>query len=177
MKRPLPPNEYLLNAIAFRLPLVAPRMRLYDRLGVQFEDHRRCMVMLRCTFRAPWGVRIGRGSIIGRECFLDGRGGLEIGRNVNISSYTLMITGSHELNSPDFSSSFKPIVIEDHVWIGSRATILQGVTIGRGAVVAAGAVVTKDVPPMTVVGGVPAKPIRKREVEPEYELSYRVNWF
>ena len=133
--------------------------------------------MLRTTIRAPAGIRVAAGAIVGRDCFLDGRGELTIGRNVNISSYTLLITGSHELNSPDFSSYFRPIVIEDHVWIGSRATVLPGVTIGRGAVVAAGSVVTKDVPPMTVVGGVPAKMIRRREVEPEYELSYRVDWF
>ena len=55
----------------------------------------------------------------------------------------------------------KPIVVGDHVWIGMNAIILPGVTIGRGAVIAAGAVVSKDVPPMTVVGGVPAKPLRQ----------------
>ena len=76
-----------------------------------------------------------------------------------------------------FSWKFaEPIVIGDRVWIGMNATVLGGVTIGEGAVVAAGSVVTKDVPPFTVVGGVPARPIKDRERELTYRLAYRPNW-
>jgi acetyltransferase-like isoleucine patch superfamily enzyme len=66
--------------------------------------------------------------------------------------------------------------VEDHVWIAEGARILQGVTLGEGAVVAAGAVVTRDVPPHTVVAGVPAQPIGTRPAELEYRCDYRASW-
>lgn len=66
-------------------------------------------------------------------------------------------TEQHDYNSPTYASVEKPVIIEDYVWIASRATILPGVTIGKESVVASGAVVTKDVPPLSIVGGVPAR--------------------
>ena len=79
-----------------------------------------------------------------------------------------MITGSHDIDDPQFTADFKPIKVGHHCWLGTGAIILQGVSIGDGAVVADGAVVTKDVPPYEVWGGVPARFIRKRS----HELSY-----
>jgi acetyltransferase-like isoleucine patch superfamily enzyme len=114
-------------------------------------------------------ISIGDNCIIGFFCRLDGRGGLSIGNNVNISSYTILETGSHDLST--FEARFKPIVICDHVWIGTRSTVLQGVEIGEGAVVAAGSVVTRNVAPYTVVAGVPAKKISDRPREIKYRLS------
>ena len=73
-----------------------------------------------------------------------------------------MLTGSHSLTSPTFDLITKPITIKDNVWVATGAIVLPGVTIGEGAVVAAGSVVTKDVEPWTVVGGNPAKFIKKR---------------
>ncbi|HPU00025.1 MAG TPA: DapH/DapD/GlmU-related protein, partial [Armatimonadota bacterium] len=84
-----------------------------------------------------------------------------------------LITAQHDMNDPDFANVLAPIVIEDYVWIGSRATVLPGVRIGRGAVVAAGAVVTRDVAPLTVVGGVPARPIGERKPG----MRYVCDWF
>jgi galactoside O-acetyltransferase len=72
----------------------------------------------------------------------------------------------------DLKPSAQPVIIEDDVWIGTRAVILPGVRIGYGSVIAAGSVVTKDVPPMTVVAGIPAKPIKKIEVESLLESSH-----
>ncbi len=66
--------------------------------------------------------------------------------------------------------TYKSIIIEDDVWIGTRVTVLPGVTIGRGAIVGAGAVVTKDVPPYTIVGGVPARIIKNRKEQPKTEI-------
>ena len=78
------------------------------------------------------------------------------------------------MNNPNFVDYYRPIIIDDHVWIGSRATILPGVTIGRGAVVMAGAVVTHNVEPFAVVGGVPARKVRERELtDPQYSLNFR----
>jgi maltose O-acetyltransferase len=112
------------------------------------------------------GVRIGRNSRIGRNCSLDARSPLSIGDNVSVSPEVIILAGTHDVNDPRFAASpVGPwaVSIEDYVWIGTRAMILPGVTVGRGAVVAAGSVVTKDVPPLTIVAGVPAKPIGSRD--------------
>jgi acetyltransferase-like isoleucine patch superfamily enzyme len=119
-------------------------------------------------------VRVGRGTVINRGCFLYTTGGLVIGEHVSISAGTWLITGSHDIGAHDFATVFRPIVIEDHVWIGVRATILPGVTIGKGAVVTAGAVVTRDVDAYGIAAGVPASIIGTRGLrDPIYALDYR----
>jgi len=114
-------------------------------------------------------LKIGDYTYVNRDCILDAAGGLTIGNSVSISYRCNIMNGGHDMNSPSFEGRHRPIVICDYVWIGVGATILQGVRIGEGAVVAAGAVVTKDVDPYTVVGGCPAKVIGKRNEH----LSYK----
>lgn len=116
-------------------------------------------------------ITIGDGSIIGMWATLDGRNGITIGKNVNFSSEVALWTLQHDYNSPTFATSGGPIVIGDRAWISFRATILPGVTIGEGAVVAANSVVTKDVPPFTVVGGIPAKKIGERTTDLSYDWT------
>ena len=119
-------------------------------------------------------VSIGSGTVINHKCLIYTPSGLIIGNNVSISSEVALVTGSHDINHPGFPAQYQPIVIDDYASIGIRATILQGVTIGRGAVVMAGAVVTRDVEPFTVVGGVPAKPISERTLhDPSYQFNIR----
>ena len=119
-------------------------------------------------------VSIGSGTVINQKCLIYTSGGLVIGSNVSISAEVALITGTHDINDPEFPSDYRPIVIDDYAWIGTRAMILQGVTIGQGAVVMAGAVVTKDVEPFAVVGGIPAKPITERTLRnPSYRLIER----
>jgi len=119
-------------------------------------------------------VSIGKNTTINWGCMLYTTGGLVIGENVSIGAGVWLITGTHDMNHPQFIDTYKPIVIGDYAWIGMRATILGGITIGEGAVVMAGAVVTHDVPPFAVVGGVPARVIRQRELQqPVYSLNYR----
>ncbi|WP_395738640.1 acyltransferase [Prosthecobacter sp.] len=89
---------------------------------------------------------------------------IQIGDYVVINDGVRIITGSHDIHSPTYDHIFTPITIEDHAWIATDAMILKGVTIGRGAVVAAGAVVVKDVRPFAVVGGNPAKEIGTRNI-------------
>lgn len=117
-------------------------------------------------------IRIGKNSVINRRCYLDGRGGLTIGDNVSISPEVHLITASHDAQSTDFSYTVAPVFIEDFVWVGSRATILPGVVLGKGCIVAVGAVVSKNVEPFTIVGGIPAKKIGIRNKE----LDYHCNW-
>ncbi len=114
-------------------------------------------------FFADYGKNIilGKNVFINSGCCFQDQGGIEIGNNVLIGQQVVIATINHDLIPEKRANMFAyPVKIKDDVWIGAHATILGGVTIGNGAVVAAGAVVTKDVPENTVVGGVPAKPIR-----------------
>ncbi len=120
------------------------------------------IIYWKCTFFEPAGVNIGHNSIIGDNAFLDGRYSLYIGNNVNISSEVRIFTVEHDIEDSDFKSIGNSVFIEDLVYIGTRVTILPGVKIGKGAVVASGAVVTKDIEPWTMVGGIPAKFIKNR---------------
>ena len=117
----------------------------------------------------PKGLYIGDNSTVGWFTLLDARGGLYIGENVTIASYVKIIDGKHDINDPKFPASFAPIVINDYAWVCTGSIIIQGVTIGRGAVVAAGAVVTKDVPDYAIVGENTAKVIGERKLK---EYSY-----
>lgn len=106
-------------------------------------------------------ITIGKNVFINHACsFLD-MGGITIEDNVLIGPKVNLITENHPLNPNDRKSLIcQPIVIKRNAWIGAAATILPGVTIGENSVVAAGAVVIADVPPNTVVGGIPAKHIK-----------------
>jgi acetyltransferase-like isoleucine patch superfamily enzyme len=118
---------------------------------------------------------MGKNSTVGQRCLLDARAGIWIGDNVTIASDVHIIGGGHDINHPDFLPVPIPTVIEDYVWIASRAMILP-CHIGRGAVVAAQALVNqyKDIGALEVVGGVPAKVIGKRDADAlQYSASYR----
>ena len=118
-------------------------------------------------------ITVGKNSVINPNVYLDGRGGkLIIGDNVDIARDVMIWTLEHAPNDPYHATVGGDVIIEDHVWIASRVTILPNVRIGKGAVIACGAVVTKDVPELTIVGGVPAKIIGKRENPLIYELNY-----
>ncbi|MEO9326904.1 acyltransferase [Gordonia aurantiaca] len=115
-------------------------------------------------------LRIGNCCSIGFRVLFDARSGICIGDNVVIASDTQIIAGKHDPASPDFEPILEPVYIGDYAWIATRATIVGGANVGRGAVVAAAACVTRDVPDLDIVGGVPAKTIAKR---PESALQYR----
>lgn len=119
-------------------------------------------------------LTIGRGSIVGDRALLDARNGIVIGDNVNMSSDINIYTEQHDHRDPYFrcnSGGHFGVKIDDRAWIGPRVTILHSVHIGEGAVVAAGAVVTKDVPSYTIVGGIPAIEIARRNTDLMYELN------
>jgi len=128
-------------------------------------------------FYYPPNISIGQDSIIGEGAVLDGRDRLSIGSHVDIASEVMIYNAEHDVKDENFKAISAPVVIEDYVFIGPRAIILPGVTVHKGAVVGAGAVVTKDVEEFKIVGGVPAKEIGERQNKnPNYKLG-RAAWF
>lgn len=124
--------------------------------------------------RTPNKLSIGKGSIIGNYSILDARNGIEIGENVNFSHGVWLWTEQHDYNCPDFSTNApknKKIIIQNRAWLGPRVVVLPGCTIGEGAVVAAGAVVTKDIEPFTLNGGIPSKKIGERNRNLTYNFQ------
>jgi acetyltransferase-like isoleucine patch superfamily enzyme len=161
---------YLTNYVVAYVPSFAFRRLWYRHaLGIQVGPNVGVFLGTYVWFHGPSAtrrksVRIGRNTRINRSCTLDLRCGLTIGENVSISPEVMILGASHDVNDPGFGSvDFAAIEIEDHAYIGTRAMILPGVTVGRGAVVVAGAQVSKDVPPMTIVAGAPARPIGMRD--------------
>lgn len=122
------------------------------------------------TVLPPFYIDYGKPVTIGKRCFIQqcctffGRGGITVGNDVFIGPKVNLITINHDVDPDNRSATYgRPIKIEDKVWIGINSTILPGVTLGYGAIVGANSVVTKDVPPMTVVAGNPARIIKRIE--------------
>ena len=131
-------------------------------------------VQMGCRFLNGRKVELGDNNVINFGCLFDGRKyRILTGSNVSIGPEATILTLGHDPQSPQFADKGGDVHIGDRVWIGYRALIMPGVTIGEGAVVAAGAVVTKDVEPFTIVAGVPANKIGDRTRELSYGLNYR----
>jgi len=156
----------ILRIVGF-IPSHTLRKLFYTASGIKLSWS--STIHLGANFFHPSGISIGHNTIIGDHCFLDGRAPLHIGNHVDIASQVLIYNNEHDINSADFGNSFGPITIGDYVFIGPRAIILPNVNIGQGAIIAAGAVVTKDIPDYQIWGGVPAKKISDRS---HHQLNY-----
>ena len=150
--------------------------RLFYRLtGMQIGEGTSIHTGLRLY--NPAGIAIGKDTVIGEDAVLDGRGPIVIGSHVAFATGVMVYNSQHDIRDPQFAATTKPVHIDDYVFVGPRAIILPGVKIGKGAVVGAGAVVTKDVPPGVIVGGVPAVSIGDRPLQHySYKLG-RAAWF
>ncbi len=162
-------TELFIVRLAGAVPFYWFRFLIYKGAGVKL-DHK-AYIHMGAQFFYPAGVEIGEGSVIGQNCFLDGRNPLKIGKYVDISSDVMIYNSEHDIHSEDFHAISAPVKIGDYVFIGPRAIILPGVTVGDGVIIAAGAVVTKDVPNYFVVGGVPAVKIGERGIK---DLHYKL---
>ncbi len=161
---------WVLNYLICRVPFYCIRHWAYRASGIRIG--RGASIKLGAYIEGN-NIQIGMDTSVGRNCVLDGRAALVIGNHVSISPDVQFITGSHDVNSTTFKFQSAPITVHDFVWIGTRCTILPGVTIGKGAVIAAGAVVTRDVPDRTIFAGVPARKIGERTAELAYCLDWR----
>ena len=157
------------NFVLMWLPYAVGRWYLQTFCGLKIG--RDTSIAAHC-FITGGDIRIGDNTAINRFVYLDGRAPLSIGNNVNISHYVKIQTLTHDPQNCDFVCLVKPVRIDDHVWIGTAAIIMPGVTIGEGAVVAAGSVVTKDVPPYVIVGGNPARYLKDRNRDLRYRTKY-----
>ncbi len=162
---------YVCNHVVTHVPSHRLRLAFYRR-AMGYRIGPGSHVFLGAAFDARHGFTIGRDSTVNQDCRIDTRGGVTIGDDVSVSAEVIILTADHDLQSPTFAGRNRPVTIGDHAFIGTRATVLPGVTIGAGAAVAAGAVVTRDVPPHTVVAGVPARPIGTRPADLTYSARY-----
>lgn len=155
--------------IVGNIPFWSIRKLTYEFFGVKIGKG--SYIHMWARFYNPGNIEIGEDTHVGDNCFLDGRNKIKIGNHVDIASQVLIYNEEHNVHSEKFEATSGSVEIGDYVFIGPRAIILPGVKIGKGAVVAAGAVVTKDVGEFEIVGGVPAKVIGERKVK---DLNYKL---
>ena len=161
--------ELLLLTWTGLVPLHSFRLLIYKSAGINIGKGSKIHIGAR--FFYPENIVIGKGTIIGDNVFLDGRAKLIIGDHVDIASQVMILNSEHDINSADFHPIEGPVEIGDYVFIGPRAIILPGVRLGKGAIIAAGAVVTKNVEDYRIVGGVPAEVIGERKAK---DLNYKL---
>lgn len=174
LRSPLRTTKHVLvsfaNGIGQCVPFHSLRCIYFRLLG--FKLGPRASIALGFQFYRTGNVVIGEGSVVNRSCLFDNRDHIRIGKHVSIARGVSIFTAGHDPESPFFEMVTAPVSVEDHAVIFAGASVMPGVRIGAGAIVHAGAVVTKDVEPMTIVGGVPAMPIGHRRTEPRYTLNY-----
>ena len=160
------------NHVVSHFPVHAVRLRYYRSImGAVIGPG--SSIHLGAYIDSLSGLTVGTNSTINQGCRLDSRGGITIGNNVSISADVRILTADHDLQSRNFVGTTKPVAIEDYVFVGTGATILPGVRLGRGSAVGAGSVVTKHVAPRMIVAGVPARIIGERRADLDYNPSYR----
>ena len=145
----------------------------FSKYRVHYYNNRGCnihkSVMLSPNVRITGKFEMGEGSSIAQNCSIGGESaGVFIGKNVMIAPNVVIIAFNHGFDNLDIpmvkqKNTEAPVIIEDNVWIASNCTIGEGVKIGKGSIIGANSFVNKDVPPFSIVGGVPAKLIRVRE--------------
>ena len=166
---------YLYNAWIGRAPSRRLRRLFLSRWLARYGKD--TGVQMGCRFLNGRKVTLSDRCVVNFGTLIDGRRfPVHVGEDASLGPEAAILTLGHDPNSPDFADKGGPVTIGPRVWIGFRATVMPGVDVGEGAVVAAGAVVTADVPPYTVVAGVPARPVGKRNAALEYRLDYRP-WF
>jgi acetyltransferase-like isoleucine patch superfamily enzyme len=159
-------NHVISSCISSRI-----RMSWY-RNAMKFVVGTRSSILPDFRVSEPAKLVIGDHTIVNNSCRFDNRRQIIVGNNVSVSYGVLILTLGHDMDSPDFAIQGGDVTVEDYAWLCARCMIMPNVRIGKGAVVLPGAVVTKDVEPFSVVGGVPAKFVRKRREDLNYQQIY-----
>jgi acetyltransferase-like isoleucine patch superfamily enzyme len=160
---------FTITAIDF-IPLHWVRSIIFRLLGYRLG--RQTSIGMGFRFYRPGNIALGRGSVVNRNCVFDNRASITIGENVSISRGVKIFTSGHNIRSPFFEMISRPVTIEDRASLFSECIILPGVTIGEGAIVHAGAVVSKDVEPFCIVAGNPARKVGQRPRTLKYRFHY-----
>lgn len=166
-------REWLFVVLLKHTPSRRLRLAMLRSKGAKIEKN--VSMFASIEIRNPRGLTIGKGCSIGPKVLLDARKGLTLGKSVVIAYDAIVWTLHHDMQASDFRTIGGATVIDDYAWVCSRAVLTPGVHIGKGAVVASGAVVTHDVPPYEVWGGVPAKKIGERTKNLDYSAYCHIH--
>jgi maltose O-acetyltransferase len=162
---------FLYNNWIGRLPSRSLRRNFLSRFLAHYGEG--TAVQMGCRFLNARKVHLGRRNVLNFGCLLDGRHfEIRTGSDVSIGPEATILTLGHDPHSPYFADRGGPVTIGDHVWIAYGCIVLPGVSIGEGAVIGAGAVVTRDVQPFTIMAGSPARPVGVRRQPLVYRLEY-----
>lgn len=161
---------WITNVVIANFPSKTVRLLWLKLLGMSINGH--VNIYEGFHIRAPRGIVVEDGVSIGPKVLLDGRMGLRIESNAVIAYDAIIWTLSHDYNDVYFRDKGAPVTIGAYSWICSRSIIMPGVTVGKGAVIASGAVVTKNVPDFAIMAGVPAKKIGERSNN-DYLYGYK----
>lgn len=163
---------YVCNHFISHIPSHSMRLFYYREI-MGFKIGKGSTIYMNCKFDSTKGLEMGVNSVINSGCRIDTRGNLKIGSNVSISEDVIILTADHDELFEHTQKRNKEVIIEDYVWIGTKAMILPGLHIKYGAVIAASATATKDVESCNVVAGIPAKFIKMRANNFNYSAKYR----
>jgi putative colanic acid biosynthesis acetyltransferase WcaF len=155
---------YVLSLVVFQsgwVPFYGIKRWLLRRFGASVGAG--VVIKPHVRIKFPWRLRLGEQCWIGEDVWIDNLATIHLANDVCLSQGAYLCTGSHDHRRMTFDLIVKPIVVESAAWIGARAVVLPGVTVHRGAVVAAGSVVTRDVPSGVIVGGSPCRVIGERD--------------
>ena len=163
---------YICNNWINKIPFHLIRILFYKNI-MGFKIGNGTSIFMHCTFNCSRNFEIGYNSVINTNCKLDNRGNIYIGNNVSISTDSIILTSDHDISTSNLEGRKRKVIIEDFVWIGTRAMILPGVVIHKGGIIGASSVITKDVQSYNVVSGIPGKFIKKRREDLIYSSSYK----
>ncbi len=156
---------HVVNAVVLQSPL-NPSSKLKIMVLRMFgaKIGRGCVLKPSMNIKSPWYLTVGDYCFLGERVWIDSLAPVTLGNNVCISQDVYLCCGNHDWTDPHFGKTVKPIIVEDGVWIATRATVLSGVTLRSHSVIAAGAIMSKDSEPYRIYAGNPAEPVKIREI-------------